>query len=256
MILALDISNTNIVIGGMDNGAAGFTIRLSSDLSRTPDEYSALISFSAASHKADLCAVEGAIISSVVPQLTAVLAEAIFELTGKAPLIVEPGVKTGLNIRIDDPGELGADFVAAAVAALSSYPMPCVTIDMGTATAIGVLDGKGNYVGGAICPGIAVSGSALSRQTAQLPNVSLQPPLSVIGKSTEDGMRSGLVYGTAAMLDGLLERIEAELGEPVNVVATGEHARGITPFCHRKIAIDDELLMRGLWLIYQKNRHG
>lgn len=254
MILALDISNTNIVIGGMENGAAVFTIRLSSDLSRTPDEYSALISFSAASHKADLRAVEGAIISSVVPQLTTVLTEAIRDLTGKMPLIVGPGVKTGLNIRIDDPGELGADFVAAAVAALNSYPLPCVTIDMGTATAIGVLDGKGNYVGGAICPGIAVSGSALSRRTAQLPNVSLQPPLSVIGKSTEDGMRSGLVYGTAAMLDGLLERIEAELGEAVNVVATGEHARSITPFCHRKIVVDDELLMRGLWLIYQKNR--
>ena len=256
MILALDISNTNIVLGGMENGEAVFTIRLSSDLSRTPDEYSALISFSAASYNAELNQVEGVIISSVVPQLTAVLSAATRRLTGKTPLIVGPGVKTGLSIRIDDPGKLGADFVASAVAALHSYSLPCVTIDMGTATAIGVLDAKGNYIGGAICPGIAVSGSALSRKTAQLPNVSLQPPTSVIGKSTEDGMRSGLVYGTAAMLDGLLDRIEAELGETVTVVATGDYARGITPFCRRKIDIDDELLMRGLWLIYQKNRRG
>lgn len=254
MILALDISNTNIVVGVMESGTPSFSFRLSSDLSRTADEYAVLISFSAANYGADLKSMDGAIISSVVPQLTDVIAEVIQRLTNRTPLVVGPGVKTGLNIRIDDPGELGADFVAEAVAALNQYPLPCVTVDLGTATAIGVLDQKGFYIGGAICPGIAVSGSALSRRTAQLPNVRLRPPASVIGKSTDDGMRSGLVYGTAAMVDGLLDRIEAELGTPVNVVATGDHAAGIAPLCRRKMVVDEELLMRGLWLIYEKNR--
>ncbi len=254
MILALDIGNTCIIVGGMDDGRAAFSFRLSTDLARTADEYAALLSFSAAQKKVDLRDVEGAILSSVVPQLTGALFEAVRGLTGKTPLIVGPGVKTGLRIRIDDPGELGADFVAAAVAALDRYPLPCVTIDMSTATAIGVLDAEGNYIGGVIAPGLVVSGNALARRTAQLPNVYVQPPQSVICKNTADSMRSGLVYGTAAMLDGLLDRIEEELGKPISVVATGDQAASIAPFCRRKIELEDELLMRGLWLIYQKNR--
>ena len=254
MILALDISNSNITVGGMEAGKAAFSFRLSSDLARTADEYAALVAFSARKNGVDLSEVEGAILSSVVPQLTAVLFEVVRDLTGKTPLVVGPGVKTGLSIRIDDPGGLGGDFVAAAVAALERYPLPCVTIDMSTATAIGVLDAKGNYIGGVIAPGIVVSGNALSRRTAQLPNVYVQPPPSVIGRSTVDSMRSGLVYGNAAMLDGLLDRIEEELGAPISVVATGEQAGAITPFCRRKITLEPELLMRGLWLIYQKNR--
>lgn len=254
MILALDIGNTHIVVGGVEDGVPRFTLRLASVLSRTADEYAAILSFAAASRGAELRGVEGAIISSVVPQLTDTLSVVIRELTGKTPLVVGPGVKTGLNIRIDDPGELGADFVAAAVAALDTRELPCVTIDMGTATAIGVLDARGCYVGGVICPGVAVSGTALARNTAQLPNVGLQPPAGVIGKSTIDGIRSGLIYGTAAMLDGLLDRIEAELGTPVSAVATGDLAGSVAPFCRRKIDVDETLLMRGLWLIYQKNR--
>lgn len=256
MILTLDISNTNIVISGMEDGEASFTFRLSSDLSRTVDEYAALVSFSAAACGAELGAIEGAVICSVVPQLTQTLSAVIQRLTKQTPLVVGPGVKTGLKIRIDDPGALGGDFVAAAVAALQSLPLPCVTIDMGTATAIGVLDENGSYIGGAICPGVAVSGTALARRTAQLPNVGLQPPAHVIGKSTIDGMRSGLIYGTAAMLDGLIERIEAELGKPVSVVATGDFAASVTPFCRREITVDEQLIMRGLWLIYQRNRRG
>lgn len=256
MILTVDISNTNVAVGGMENGESLFILRLSTDLTRTPDEYSALLSFAAWSHSVELKAAEGAIISSVVPQLTAVLREAVATVTGKQPLVVGPGIRTGLNIRIDDPGELGADFVAEAVAALADYPLPCVTIDMSTATAIGVLDARGDYIGGAICPGIAVSRNALARGTAQLPSVSLSAPESVIGRSTADGMRSGLIYGTAAMLDGLLERIEQELGAPVSAVATGGYAAQITPYCRRKITVDPDLLMRGLCRIYQKNRGG
>ena len=256
MILALDIGNTCIIVGGMDCGRAVFSFRLSTDLARTADEYAVLISFSAAQRQVDLKDAEGAIISSVVPQLTGVLFEVVRGLIGKAPLIVGPGVKTGLRIRIDDPGELGADFVAAAVAALESYPLPCVTIDMSTATAIGVLDADGNYIGGVIAPGMVVSGNALARRTAQLPNVYVQPPQTVIGRNTADSMRSGLVYGTAAMIDGLLDRIEEELGKPISVVATGDQAENIAPFCRRKIAFENDLLMRGLWLIYQKNRRG
>ncbi len=254
MVLTLDISNSSIIVGGMEDGQAAFTLRLSTDLNRTTDEYAALLSFSATQKSVSLSDAEGAIISSVVPQLTGVLFEAVRSLTGKTPLVVGPGVKTGLRIRIDDPGELGADFVAAAVAALERYPLPCVTIDMSTATAIGVLDRDGNYIGGVIAPGLVVSGNALARRTAQLPNVYVQPPQTVICRNTADSIRSGLVYGTAAMLDGLLDRIESELGQSVSVVATGDQAAAIAPLCRREITLEKDLLMRGLWLIYQKNR--
>ncbi len=256
MILALDIGNTSIIVGGMEDGRAAFSLRLSTDLARTADEYAALLCFSAAQRNVELSRFEGAIISSVVPQLTGVLAEVVRSLTGLTPLVVGPGVKTGLRIRIDDPGELGADFVAEAVAALERYPLPCVTIDLSTATAMGVLDGDGNYIGGVIAPGIVVSGNALARRTAQLPNVYVQPPQTVICRSTADSIRSGLVYGSAAMLDGLLDRIEAELGTAVSVVATGDQAAAIAPLCRRQITLEPDLLMRGLWLIWQKNRKG
>ena len=256
MILALDIGNTNIVFGGMEDGETKYSFCLSSDLSRTVDEYAAILSFSAAARGADMQHIDGTVICSVVPQLTGTMVEAIRRLSGKTPLVVGPGVKTGLNIRIDEPGELGSDFVAAAVAALHEGKLPCVTIDMGTAIGIGVLDAEGHYIGGAICPGLAVSVSALARNTAQLPKVALQAPGSVIGKSTTDGMRSGLFYGTAAMLDGLVDRIESELGQSVHVLATGDLAPAITPLCRRSMEVDEDLIMRGLWLIWQRNKRG
>jgi len=255
MILTFDVGNANIVMCCVEGGRRVCRFQLSTDLTRTADEYSVVMGLLAKKNGVELAQVRGAILCSVVPQITGVVVEAVKRIIGVRPLIVGPGVKSGLNIRMDDPTELGGDIVAAAVAAVERYPLPCVVVDMGTATAIGVIDGAGCYVGGLICPGVGLSRSSLARSTSQLPNVSLETPKRVIGKNTRDGMQSGIMYGAAAMLDGILARIETELGSPVSVVATGEIAPEIVPCCLRKgIVVDDDLVMRGLWSIYKRNR--
>ena len=254
MILAIDISNNHIVMGGMEDEKLCFCCRMATVKSRTVDEYSVLMELMARQNGAELSCMEGCIISSVVPELTAVLKQAAQQLVGKAPMVVGPGVKTGLNIRIDDPTELASDFVAAAVAALEKYPLPCVTVNMDTAVAMGVLDSKGCYIGGTIAAGVMASQVALSRGAALLHSVTPDAPSRVIGKNTVDSMKSGIVFGTAAMLDGLLMGIDEELGETVTVVATGEWAEEVIPHCRRKdIILDKDLAMRGLWHIYKKN---
>lgn len=255
MILTFDIGNANIVMHCVENGEAVCRFVLSSNKERTADEYSAVMELLASKKGVRLSDAGGAIIASVVPQLTDVLAAAVRFCAGIQPLIVGPGVKTGLNIRMDAPTELGGDLVAAAVGAQGVYPLPCIVIDMAAATAVGVIDSKGSYIGGLICTGVATGQSSLSSSASQLPNVSLRAPGKVIGKNTVDGMQSGLIYGSAAMLDGVIARIEAELGEKAAVVATGDIAADIIPYCTRTdIAIDPDLVMRGLWNIYRKNR--
>ena len=255
MILTFDVGNANIVMCCVEDGQRRARFVLSTDLSRTADEYSVVFGLLAKKNGLDLAGMRGAIIASVVPQLTGVVAEAVKSCIGVRPLIVGPGVKSGLNIRMDDPTELGGDLVAAAVAAQERYPLPCVLIDMGAATAIGVIDGRGCYIGGLICPGPVLSQSSLARSASQLPNVSLELPRRVIGRNTRDGMQSGLMYGAAAMLDGIVQRIETELGQAVSVVATGDGARDVVQCCLREgIVVDDDLVMRGLWSIYQRNR--
>lgn len=255
MILTLDIGNASIVMHCVENGETVCRFVLSSNKERTPDEYSVVMELLAVRNGISLPDAAGAIIASVVPQLTDVLAEAVRRCAGIQPLIVGPGVKTGLNIRMDAPTELGGDLVAAAVGAQGVYPLPCIVIDMAAATAVGVIDSSGCYVGGLICTGVSTGQSSLSRTASQLPNVSLRAPGRVIGKNTVDGMQSGLVYGSAAMLDGIISRIESELGERASVVATGDIASYIIPYCQRTdIVIDHDLVMRGLWNIYRKNR--
>ncbi len=253
MLLTVDISNTSVNVSVMDKDKAVMTFRLSSDKSRTADEYSVLMDLSARQRGFDLKTVEGAIVSSVVPTLTSVLEGAIVTASGKKPVVIGPGVKTGLNIRLDDPTELGGDFVSAAVAALEKYPMPCVIVEMGTAIAMGIMDSAGSYIGGIICPGPMVSQVALARGAAMLSNVSITPTPQVICKSTDTCMQSGLVHGSAAMIDGLIQRIESELGKPVTVVVTGDWADTIIPHCKRDMIVDKELLTRGMFIIYRKN---
>lgn len=254
MILAIDISNNHIVMGGMEDEQILFSCQMATVKSRTADEYSVLMDLMARQKGADLAQMEGCIISSVVPELTAVLRQAAQQLVGCTPMVVGPGVKTGLNIRIDDPTELAGDFVAVAVAALERYPLPCVTVNMDTAVAMGVLDAKGCYIGGTIAAGVMASQVALSRGAAQLHSVTPEAPAKVIGKNTVDSMKSGIVYGTAAMLDGLLTGIDEELGQRVNVVATGIWAEEVIPHCRREgIILDKDLAMRGLWHIYKRN---
>jgi type III pantothenate kinase len=255
MILTVDINNTSSVFAVMDGGKAQYISRLAADKARTPDEYAVLLELSFRQHDFELRQVEGAIISSVVPSLTAVVREAVRIVTGHTALVIGPGVKTGLNIRLDDPTELGGDFVAAAVAAIADYPLPCVIVVLGTAIAMGILDRSGSYTGGIICPGPMVSQVALARGAAMLSNVSITPTPQVICRSTNACMQSGLINGSAAMIDGLLDRIEDELGERVSVVAWGDWADTIVPYCRRgSIVTDKELFMRGLWMIYKKNR--
>ena len=256
MILTVDIGNASMVVCCVEKHEKRCRFILSADKNRSSDEYAALMHLLAQRNGVDLSEISGAILASVVPQLTGVASVAIERCTGCRPLIVGPGVKSGLNIRMDAPTELGGDLVAAAVAALERYPLPCIIIDMGIATAIGVLDGGGSYIGGLICPGVSLSQYSLARSASQLPDVSLDRPKHVIGKNTRDSMQSGIIHGSAAMIDGVIERIEAELGAPAaSVVATGANAEVILPFCRRKdIVADQDLIMRGLWSIWRRNR--
>ena len=254
MLFAIDAGNTYIMLGGLTDGASVFTATLSTDPNKTGDEYAILLRTLMQIRGIDTEAIEGAIISCVVPALTAKLREAVQAVTGRRPLVVGPGIKTGLNIRLDSPGQMGSDLVSIAVGAEGHYALPCVTVDMGTATILGVLDADGNYIGGAICPGLVLSLTALAAGTSQLPNVELTPPDRVIGRSTVECMQSGTLYGFAAMLDGMLERIEAELGARPTVVFTGEHAEIVAGLCKRAdIVTDPHLILKGLWLIYEKN---
>ena len=255
MILALDVGNTHITFGGINDGKTVFRARLGVQKTRTSDEYAMALRLVSEAKGADLREVTGSIISCVAPELTGIIAEAARLVTGKNPLIVGPGVKTGLNIKIDDPNELGGDFVVGAVAAAQDYALPCVMVHLGTATALSVLDANCNYLGGAICAGVMTSQSALAEETSMLKYVSLEKPSRAIGRSTVESLRSGLVLGTAAMVDGLLDRFEAELGKIETVVATGEWAHAVIPSCRRPgIIVDDDLLLRGLYMIYAKNR--
>jgi type III pantothenate kinase len=255
MILTIDLSNTHVNIGGVADGSMFFSCQMAAVKTRTSDEYAALMRLMLEQHGVELEKLEGCILSSVVPELTLIIRNATELLTGIRPMVVGPGVKTGLNIRLDDPSELGSDFVAASLAAQDRYPLPIATVAMDTAMGIGITNASGTYIGGVIAPGVMVSSAALTRRASLLHNVVPQAPGHIICKNTDDSMRSGIIYGAAAMLDGLLLGIEEELGEPVNVVATGTWAPMVVPHCRRKnIHVDPDLIHRGLWLIWKKNQ--
>jgi len=254
LILAIDAGNSYIIVGGLTDKTVTFTCTLSTDKHKTGDEYAILFKNLMGLQRIDCRTVEGAVISCVVPSLTHALRQAVLQVTGKSPLVVGPGIKTGLNILLDNPGQMGSDIVSLAVGALGNYGRPSVTVDMGTATILGVLDSTGNYIGGAICPGLPISLAALTAGTSQLPNISLEAPSRVIGRSTVECMQSGMLYGFAAMLDGMLARIETELGTSPTVIFTGEHAELLSTLCCRTdIVCDPHLILKGLWLIYEKN---
>lgn len=256
MILAIDMGNTNIVIGCVDDNKVLFEERLATDLSKTELEYAVIFKTVLEIYGVDKSMVTGAIISSVVPQLVNNIKAAVYKLIKITPLVVGPGVKTGLNILMDEPRRVGSDMIVDAVATINVYGTPAIVIDMGTATTMSVIDRKGNYVGGVIMPGIKVAVDSLVSRTAQLQSISLDAPDKVIGKNTINCMKSGVIYGNAACIDGMIDRMAAELGElleDVKVVATGGLARVILPECSHRIYQDDELLLKGLKIIYDKN---
>ena len=256
MLLAVDIGNSTISIGLFDNtGTLRFLASLDTDRRKTADQICVDLMNLFQLYHFRYQEVSDSILCSVVPPLNFMMEKALTRLLGKAPMVIGPGIKTGLNIRLAVQSQVGADIVADAVAALESFRAPIITIDMGTATTIGVISEGRTYEGGLLLPGVNVSLEALSRQAAQLPAISLQPPKALIGKTTEDCMRSGIVYGTAAMLDGIIDRIrEGFPDRRVSVVATGGSAPFIVKFCRNEILYDKTLLMKGLWVIYQRNR--
>ena len=254
MILAVDIGNSNIVLGCFENDQILFIERLSTNQNSTELEYTILIKNILELNNLSHRAFEGGIISSVVPSVTHTVQAAMTRLTGKPVMVVGPGIRTGLKIKLDNPAQLGSDRVADAVAAIHEYPCPLIIIDMGTATTMTVIDREARVLGGAIIPGVGISLEALASGTSQLPHISLDAPKKCISTDTVEAMRSGSVYGTAAMLDGMIARMEAELGEPAAVIATGGLGGCIIPYCRREITYDKNLLLNGLWALYQKNK--
>lgn len=254
MILAIDVGNTNIVVGCIDDRKTYFIERLSTNRTKTELEYAVDLKNVLDIYHIKKTEIEGCIISSVVPQITNIVKLAAEKILKKNAIVLGPGVKTGLNIMMDNPGQLGADQVADAVAGISGYPVPLILIDMGTATTASVVNSKKQYVGGMILPGVGVSLDALTARASQLSGISIDAPRHVIGKNTIECMKSGVLYSNAAALDGIIDRIEEELGEKATVVATGGLAKKIVPHCKRKIILDEELLLRGLLIIYEKNK--
>ena len=254
MILAIDVGNSNIVVGCIDGEEICFTDHVSTDWKKTEVEYAITLKNILEIHEIQEDDLEGGIISSVVPQITEVLKHAVEKLVRFPIKIVGPGLKTGLNIMIDNPAQLGSDLLVDSVAALAEHPVPLIIIDMGTATSVCVINRKRQYIGGMIVPGVRTALDSLVSHTSLLQQIGLVPPAKVIGSNTIDSMKSGMIYGNAAILDGLIQRIEEELGEPCTIVATGGLANAIVPHCKREIILDDDLMLKGLKIIYEKNR--
>ena len=253
MLFAIDIGNTNMVIGCIDKEKILFSERLSTDHSKTALEYALLFKNILDLHGIDRSDVSGAIIASVVPPITAIMTEALGKIVSCNVKIVGPGLKNGLKICMDNPAQVGADLIVAAVAGVRDYTCPLILIDMGPAKTITFVDKDKNYCGGMILPGLRVSLDSLTSRTSQLPRISLDPPKRLIGKNTLDCMKSGILYGSASMLDGMIDRIEEEIGSTATVIATGGLASAIVPLCRHEIILDDDLLLRGLLYIYERN---
>ena len=254
MLLAIDIGNTNLVIGCIENDEILFKARIATDRTRTSDQYGVEIKNIIEAYGVKASQIDDCIISSVVPPVFNSVKTGVIKVIGKQPMVVGPGLKTGLDIHMDVPSQVGSDRIVIAVAALAKYEAPLILMDLGTATTIEVVEPGDKYMGGVIFPGVRISLDALTSRTAQLPGISLDQPKHVIGKNTVDCMRSGMMYGTAAMLDGLVERIEEELGHKATLIATGGMAQFVAPLCKREIILDKNLLLKGLNIIYKKNK--
>ena len=254
MILVVDIGNSNVVIGGVEGENILFEARLRTESTKTSDEYSIDLKSILDIYSVAADAIEGAIIASVVPQVLNTIQTAVRKVTGKKALVVGPGLKTGLNIAIENPSQTGADLVVGCVAALREHKPPMIVIDMGTATTMVVLDRNGALVGGSISPGVKISMDALTGGTALLPGLQLDQPKKAIGRNTIDCMRSGIMMGNACMLDGMIERMEEELGYKTKVIVTGGIARFVVPMCRREMIYDKDLIIKGLATLYRENK--
>lgn len=249
-ILTIDIGNSNICFGCVSDHQVEFVERMNSDRRKTDLEFAVLVKMVLELHEIDISTLHGAIISSVVPPLTELLSKAVRKLTGLTPMTVGPGIKTGINVL---SAGVGADLVVGAVAAVENYGAPAIIIDMGTATTITVVDKNKVFTGGIIFPGVAIALQSLESSTAQLPHIELKAPKKVIHMETVDAMQAGVVYGNAGAMDALIDRMLDELGEPATIIASGGLAPLIIPHCRHDIIIDDELLLKGLDILFYKN---
>jgi len=253
MILAVDIGNSNIVIGAIEQNEIVFQARLRTDSTKTSDEYCIDLKMILDIYEVSTKSIEGSIVASVVPQVLNSMKTALRKLIGKTSLVVGPGLKTGLNIQVENPSQTGADIVVGCVAALQEHKPPLIVIDMGTATTMAVIDKTGAFIGGCISPGIKISMDALTERTALLPGLQLDQPRKAIGRNTIDCMRSGIMLGNACMIDGMIQRMEQELGSTAEVVATGGIAKFVLPMCSKPIIYDNDLLLKGLAVLYREN---
>lgn len=254
MILAIDIGNTNIVLGCIDKDKCLFVERLSTVRTKTELEYAIDIKNVLDIYHIHRSDIEGGIVSSVVPQITNIVKLAVEKILKKEVLVVGAGIKTGLNIRMDNPAQLGSDLVVNAVAGIAEYPVPLLILDLGTANTVSVIDKNKNYIGGMIYPGIGVSLDSLTAHASQLGGIGIEAPEHIIGKNTVECMKSGIIYSSAAAIDGIIDRLQDELEGEATVIATGGLAKKIVPYCKREIILDDDLLLKGLAVIYRKNR--
>lgn len=254
MILAIDIGNTNIVLGGFNGETLSFVARIATNVNKTEDEYATKIQSILTLHNVDKSEIDGAIISSVVPPLNSVVKKAINIAYSVTPIMVQPGIKTGIGIHCDNPASVGADLICACVAAHHIYGSPSLIIDMGTATKMMVVDKSGTFCGASIIPGVSIGLKALASGTAQLPQISLEAPRSVVGKNTIDCMRSGVVFGNASLIDGMIDRFIDDVGEPLKIYATGGLASTIIQHCKHDILLDNDLVLKGLYILYEKNK--
>lgn len=254
MLLVIDIGNTNIVMGCFRDDTILFKARIATDRARTSDQYGVEMTLMLETNGVRMHEIDDCVISSVVPPVFNAVRSGVVKIIGKQPMVVGQSLRTGLDLRVDDPSQVGADRIVVAVAALTRHKPPLILIDMGTATTVEVLEPGNLYLGGVIMPGTRISLDALTSRTAQLPGINLDTPGRVIGKNTVDCMRSGVMYGAAAMLDGVIDRMEEELGHPSTLIATGGIAPYIIPLCRHDILLERDLLLQGLNVIYQMNR--
>ena len=250
MILTVDIGNTHICMGCVKEHKVQFVERMNSDRSKTELEFAVLCKTVLELHQIDIDSLHGAIISSVVPPLTDLLSRAIRKLTGMNAMVVGPGMKTGINVL---PQNAGADLVVGAVAAIQHYGAPSIIIDMGTATTMIAVDKNKSFIGGIIYPGVSLALESLSSSAAQLPRIQLKAPEKIINTDTMESMQAGMIYGTAGALDALIDRMVEELGYDATVIASGGLAPLIVPYCCHDVIIDDELLLKGLDILFYKN---